>query len=248
MKRIARICGRWELAFEVPAPAERAASDVPYVEQIFQRTKDVSACTAAGFQMIEDLPRGVQVAEFYGGAGLQSTIIEKLLEPERHIIIERDEGCIEHLKRTFGGQPHIKIFQADCLALFDKIPADVYLIDSNSFTFAHWPEWKPRFDALVARAPTAIIWFDTARPYFHFNKDKYAAVLGQPLGGFEGYSEGVRTLMNQTYGPDGYEVDRIIHCPRAAYYRMVHRDLPPGPPTTSVITYSDNNGFEWIGE
>lgn|SRR3990167_654341 len=258
----ALICHRWEMAFQesLSEPAEKTAvASEPFVDRIFgARLKDISASTAAGYELLKDLPPDCRVTEFFGGVGLQTKMVQALLSPSFHIVMEKDERCLAHLVRTFPAAvytrsaerlrsarpaPSPMICRGDARQVIEAgnfAPADIYLLDWNTFTIHQWKTWAaPLVEQLFRTHPLALTWYDTSRPYFHLHKALYSAILGT-VSNLHEYSLALSTFFHSRYG---YSVTRAIYCPRATYYRL-EPTVAEQPPVEITITY-ENDGFLW---
>src|SRR3990172_11082854 len=98
MKRTGLICNRWEMEFEDylhNAEDFGHVANIPYNHYLFGKKLElVSASTFSAYELLKGLPKKKRVVEFFGGVGLQSTIIQELLQPIDHTIIENDGNCI----------------------------------------------------------------------------------------------------------------------------------------------------------
>src|SRR3972149_10074496 len=122
MRKTALICNRWKMDFEdyLQNDIDRNINP-PWNYWMFSTSRNleyVSAGTSAAYELLKDLPQGKKIVEFFGGTGLQSTIIQEILKPNRHIIVEKDSNCIRHLTENF--QKKAEIIQADSLGLIGK--------------------------------------------------------------------------------------------------------------------------------
>lgn len=250
--RKALICDRWTMEFDEPPPEplKTDRANESYVDQVFgNRLRDVSASTAAGYELLKDLPIGSRVVEFFGGVGLQTKMLEGLLSPLSHLVVEKEENCLDHLVKAFPPPPPPlvrSIRRGEARQIIDRgefPPADIYLMDWNTFTIHQWENWAPYLEKLLATRPQAITWYDTSRPYFHLHKARYSQILGRPVDNIKDYGKAMSAFFFNLYH---YSVTRAIYCPKAAYFR-----LEPATtlrmPVESDITY-ENNGFRWITE
>ena len=245
--RTALICNRWTMEFE--DPPEELADETPYeyrpfLYQIHQpRFQEyVSTSTSGGYELLKDLPPGQIVVEFFGGVGLQSLMVEKMLVPERHVIVEKDPLCVEHLRRIFTA-PHIEIHQGDARDFIGKIQGDIYLLDCNGWSLSKlMDEWLPYLDALFASEPEAISWYDTSKAYFGVNRQRYSERLGEALTDFSSYGQALSRFFQNRWE---HSIAKMIHCSRPTYFLAQPWNGLGNSPFEEITIPKDSGGFAW---
>ena len=228
------------MEFEEQNTFKSSVEEDPFLNRIFgTRIEDISSSTSGGYQLLKDLPTDKRVIEFYGGAGVQSTIIRNLLRPKSHTIIERDPRCVEHLRKLFGHLPS-EIICGDARD-FMRMPADLYFLDWNTWTIAHWGKWDVYWKQVLSHDPVAFTWYDTGKPYFHTNKDLYSKILGRNVNSISEYSHALSEFLLSRYG---YSLEKAVYCPRATYYLAME-----GRRSLQEFTIKrGSGGFVWITE
>lgn len=240
--REAIICGKWSINFlQHDHRSGRPTFEKSYLDEIDDHLVDASANATAMEFLLENLPQKLDVVEYFGGAGIQSTIIQELLEPNKHIILEKDDGCVRQLRWLFNFCPQVSIFQGDATQLIGYLDADVYVLDWNSWTIYHWSQWQQSWDLMMSRLPKAVIWFDSSWSYFHMNRERYGRRLRRKLTTRQSYTLALSSFFKKRYG---YEIVRAAYCPRGAYY-MLQGGISTLVPKQEKRAYPNSGGFVW---
>ncbi len=246
--REAIICGKWNINFLQHEPGRGGSTfSKSYLDEIDDHLSDASANATAMRFLLQGLPTKLEVVEFFGGAGIQSTIIQQTLQPSKHMIIENDYGCIAQLKQLFDSTPNVVVLQADARQLIEYMPADLFVLDWNSWTIQHWGEWRRPWSRLMERNPMAgVIWFDSSWSYFHMNREGYGQILRRKLTTREDYTRALSNFFNQRFG---YLINRTAYCPRGTYYLMrpagIVSDQFDGQAIVEMKAYPNSGGFVW---
>jgi len=241
MKRTGLICNRWEMEFEDylhNAEDFGHVANIPYNHYLFGKKLElVSASTFSAYELLKGLPKKKRVVEFFGGVGLQSTIIQELLQPIDHTIIENDGNCIRHLNDNFRGRA--TILQANAFDYIGALPGDIFSLDWNSWTVLHQDKLKSVFELLLKYDPLAIIWFDTAKSYFHLNRSKYSKLLGMELSTIRDYSEALFSFFERKYN---YGFSKVAYFSKGTHFLLV-----PNPSKLEHIEIPrSSGGFRWL--
>ena len=235
--RKALICGQWEMEFnEIENEEYSGTGYEPFHRQIIGRhQRAVSASTAGGYLLLKDLPKNKRVVEFFGGIGIQSTLIHHLLSPLEHTAIENNLDSIKLLKKL----EFVRAIHGDACEWIGKIEADIYLLDWYTWTIGHWGEWKTYFDLLFATNPEAITFLDRAKPYLHRNKELYGRLLGAPISDIRSYAAALSKFFLE-YSEYGFS--KVVYLPTAMYclLRKGCRKF------SEEWVNSRNNGFIWL--
>lgn len=238
--RKALICGKWKVEFENQLSKTKGSRENdPWINQLLgDRLEDVSCSTSGGYELLKDLPKELSVIEFYGGTGVQSTVIDQVLKPKNHVIIEQDEVCVRQLEHLFGNKKTVQIICGDAKQYMKDANADLYLLDWNTWTIAHWERWHELWGYLFSTNPVALSWYDTSRPYFHTNKKLYGKILDGEVTDFSQYTQGVSSLIEAKYG---YALAKAVYCPRATYYLA----MPTPQKLQESHIQRGSGGFVW---
>ena|SRR3990167_3760642 len=237
----ALICEKWEMEFEeyVPEDGKKPFENRPFLDNIFRDgLKDVSDSAEASYKLLSGLPTGKTVVEFFGGIGLQSLIVENLLHPIEHVVLDKDSQCVEHLKRVFQNYPDVLIAQADAWEAMKVYVGDIFLLDWI-WTPRRWNEHKESLDALFIQKPLAVTFFDSTKPYFPTNRKRYAAMFGCEINSFYDY---VVSLSNFIIARYGYAISKVAYCSNRGTFCL----LQPAPiERMEEFEISSSKGFVW---
>ncbi len=244
--RRAVICQRWTIDFlKHEHRSGGSAFGKSYLDEIDDHLADASANATAMNFLLELLPAKMDVVEFFGGAGIQSVIIQEQLQPRQHVIMEQDDACIRQLEMMFEDKDKdIVIFKSDATRLIGRmVIGDLFVLDWNSWTISHWPKWKEAWGRLMERNPTGgVIWFDSSWSYFHMNRERYGKILKRKMTDRSSYSRALSNFFQKRFG---YRITRAAYCPRGTYYLM---QRIAGTAMQELKAYPNSRGFVWQEE
>jgi len=234
----ALICGKWEMEFEmVTGTGKSPGEGESFMDRIQKRPQTVSDCVWGSYLLLRRLPTGLRWVEFFGGVGIQTTLIQNLLVPVSHLVIERDELCYRHLQRQF---PNVEIRHQDALEVLDSPPAaDIYILDWNAWTIHHWDRWERHWKGLIEADPLGIIWWDTSKAFFHVNKNLYAQELHSEVRRPEDYARGFRHFLADKF--PAYALSTAVYCKFSTYYLLQRGSHP-----LEEFYTGGAEGFRWI--
>ena len=139
------------------------------------------------------------VVEFFGGVGIGTAIIQKVLRPESHIVYEIDDVCINHLKnQAFADRITVEMRDAK-EAMLDST-ADLMYLDFFSFSAYRLKDWRRQLDAVFFSEPTAVEITDTSIARLPLQKERYAKALGRTFDGREDYAMAFSDKITREYG------------------------------------------------
>ena len=119
------------------------------------------------------------VEEFFGGVGMGTGIVQKLFQPESHVVYEIADECLEHLQRqAFSGALDVRYGDAEQTTL-GAAYADLFIFDAPSFNPLRLAEWAPQLDHLFGLDPIAIYMNDTSFWSRHLHKERFGKALGK---------------------------------------------------------------------
>lgn len=248
-KRIVRraiVCGKWPIDFlEHEHRSGGSVFGKSYLDEIDDHLADVSANATAMCFLLESLPEKLNVVEFFGGAGIQSLIIQEKIQPSKHIIIEQDDSCMAQLIQMFRENPNIALFQVDATQLIDAMVGDLFVLDWNSWTISHWSQWQRVWSRLIERNPAGVIWFDSSWSYFHMHRERYGKILRRKITDRESYTHALSNFFDKRLG---YSISRTAYCPRGTYYLMQSSVIVANLSVVEKKVYPNSGGFVWTNE
>ena len=239
------IMDKWEMEID-DTKVEKSQKEKGEKRSYFSFLKKVSVGRQAKCRynlLIRLQNKGIENAvEFFGGVGINSTMIQKIIEPENHYIYDYDEKCVEHLNKNFEN-----VFQADSYQVMQGIKSKnaLYDFDFNSFTIKQLIENEKRvkngIDNIFSQKPKAVIITDSAKSKIHLNYKVYERLLNAKIGDFNDYISAV-----DEYFQDEYNYS-ISHCyfHNSASYSLFQ---PVKSKEIKIEKINDNKGFKIIGE
>lgn len=156
-------------------------------------------------QCFLELVDGLQIGsavEYFGGVGIFSTIIQRLLEPQWHWVFELDSDCIAQLSTI----PNLQVTQGDAHETMGTIQADLVVCDFPMATLRTIEEWPWHY--VVARHPRYIVVSDTALRRLGLHRASYSKLAGETVVSFEDYVRVYGDFMWKNYG---YSVTHVRH-------------------------------------
>lgn len=171
------------------------------------------------------LPKQSTVVEWFGGLGIGSIIIQKLLQPWRHVIYEHDKWLCQHLETV----PELGPCYVCCGDSYEAEPeygGTIHVVDNNSFTIRRWlkDEQYAAFMDKVFCNSEYVLFTDTAVCIFWPHRERYAQALGTPrITSLADYLHGLSRRVDEHYG------QRIVVAathPRASYLLFAKHGYP----------------------
>ena len=221
----ATICGKWKLPFYIPLVDEDQTSrnERSYMHYVSQHSDLVAAkCNATEWLLggIQSIESKRWIREYFGGAGIMSTIIRGMFEIEVHYIGERDKQCVVQLRKAF---PEAMSEEADALESLSRIHySDIEILDFPSSSIIHTKrpgqKWTDGFQKVLLRKPNALIWTDTSVTYpISIHGPKYEKEIGAPI---TTQSEYLMRYSEWLYNTNGYSISRAAYRARNAVYLL----------------------------
>ena len=159
------------------------------------------------------------VVEYFAGVGRDSTIIQNMLHPEYHAMVERDSQCCDHLRHAF---PQCDVMNEDFFGMSIG-NAEVSFLDPNTFTavkLAKDERWQKQLRNVLENSTFTII-TDSAISRLGLHWKWYANAMGIPAStGFSigGYIDGLSKMM---YCMFGHSIRYAVYHPHATYLLIV---------------------------
>ena len=175
----ALLCDKWTLPchFDNVSEGETQRTDRSYIHYAVTHPEFVSAkCWATEWLFKDSLPEGQYSAiEYLAGVGVQSTILRNTINLSEHLVLERDENCVKHLKqlgfnsRSADARKSMKTETDFDIKLADFPSSSVISVDTK------WKGFRDMFDS----STSMIAWTDTAISYpLGIHGKKYGAKFG----------------------------------------------------------------------
>lgn len=179
------ICGQWLLDLPEGQRVESGEElSLPYSHYLLTHRKVLGQHAYCFLWLFSELVAVDSVIEYFGGMGICTTIIDQVVRPESHTVVELDVGCVAHLQRVY---PKKNVLQADAFQLMGDLTADLVSLDFNSFSVSKHrvhPEW---LGSVFSAGPRYVEVTDSARSRWHFNRQVYGRAFGRELLNIEDY-------------------------------------------------------------
>ena len=222
-----------------------------YMHFLAARPDFVDAKCRATQWLLEILPVGLPVVEYFGGVGLVSTIIRGMLQPSSHVIYELDERCVEQLGFAYPGEdPHV--IHGDARAYMGvglPEPGGIAFLDFPHFTPLQG-KWREGFGAVFRCQPSAVVVTDTALSMLGVHKKRYTQQFGLPVEGPRTYAMGFSAWLHRTHR---YAATRVAQRGRNALYMLCVPASDPGyqefrefPLEEEGALFGSGDGFKWL--
>lgn len=177
------VCERWRLT-----TADLGDRAQPwFLDWVRREPEQVSRHLTAGFMAYGALQQlyghTLETArEYFGGIGAQTMMIQELLRPQFHSVIDISPDAALMLG-TGLREPGLWSARADAYAPESYAEAELVGLDFGDLTA--WrlrPGQKQRelLDRVMSRPPKAVVLTDIAGPRLHLHRERYAQVLGVP--------------------------------------------------------------------
>jgi hypothetical protein len=245
--KIALVCEKWRLpvmpgkAAIVPGEDKRVLG---YYEYINAKSHEVGRNAFCIEFLLNRLPKGLAVVEAFGGVGVFATIVQNVIKPSFHLIMDLDDDCYHQLQNAFNPDEvnNILVEQADARLVMTQVAADLYLLDFPFFTMVQYSKWKDEWDAIVAHQPKAIVWMDGASKYLHLHTELYSKVSEFPISDHTTYIQGVRKFILERHN---YTVTACAFS-TGCYYFLAEPGWHQEPPV--IVQEKRQGGLKWIAQ
>lgn len=202
------VCERWRLHIGDPdhGPVSGARW---FLDWVRSEPEQVSRHLTAGFMAYAALQahygRALETArEYFGGIGAQTMMIQELLRPRLHTVVDINEDAAT-LLGTAGGQG-VRAVRADAYSPESYAGAELVGLDFGDLTAWRLRPGQPQrelLDRVMSGRPGAVVLTDIAGPRLHLHRDRYAQVLRVPperLTRYDVYLDGLNDWMRAHYG------------------------------------------------
>lgn len=242
--RTALICEQWK----VPIAANGGSGLPWFLDWVERRPKEVGDHVACGYWCYAELANNMMefdsVAECFGGAGFQSTIIRNLFNIRTHTISDISAKSCEHLFRLFSNQPHPATTNVRCIDAKNYLPeADLIGFDAGDLTaLTLTRQHGEMLKEIVKGKPKAIVLTDIAGPRLHLQRNCYSKIIWNDCINYPTYLHGVAEYIRKTFGYDAL-------CIYYSRWSAVMSLLPKQKITETAIPQrvpESPVGFQWL--
>jgi len=211
MSSVVRICGKWEMAL-----LDGKGGHYRYLDTASHRN---AACF---LHLIEGM--SIQsVVEHFGGVGIFSTVVQKVLHPHQHWAFDVDPDCVRQLQSIEG----LVATDGDAKETMGTIEAELVICDLPVSTMRTVDEWPWR--RVAALRPRYIVVSDTAFRRLGLHRALYGRLASQNIHTFPDYVNAWSRLFYEKYG---YSVTRVAH---HVYAYFLLEPVPPGSITITKV-------------
>jgi|TARA_R110000824_G_scaffold24545_5_gene86354 hypothetical protein len=244
-----KILNKYDFKLLPGEPNKMPEGDYSYYQYLNSRWQETGKNVLCQEFLLKDLKeKDLVVVEPFGGCGVFSVAIQKLLEPEHHIIGELDEACVKQLNYIMADYKGVSVFKEDAHERLGVIPADIYVCDFPFFTYIRHEEglWRKEMERMTSHDPKAIIITDGSSCRWHFmiehllNRDVYVT------DNRESYAPAFSLLMERLYK---YHVTAMGYHGTCFYIKIE----PKRSSTYPIIEYKNipagkgHNGLKPVG-
>ena len=247
--RIAKVCNEWELTFnQLKSESDVSLHNRSYLHYAADHADLVSAkCWATKWLLddIVDMKQKYSVREYMAGIGIQTLLIQKMFEVEKHIVAELDEDCINHLKSNKWSPDPVFLHQNAFDGAKEEDNSDLKFLDlPNSSILQTTTKWKDIFYKLFDSKPKLVVWTDTSVTYpMSIHGEKYGKIFGAKVENKNDYVNAYSAWLFTTFG---YNIKRAaFRGNNAVYFAAVPYEQQTEIKYFPLADYSD--GFYFIG-
>lgn len=250
----ALICGKWELPFNVELKDESsiALHKRSYIHYIREHQDLVSAKCRATEWLLAPLQvyKSLSIREYMAGVGIQSSIIQGLLDVSRHVASELDHDCCKQLLSDHWKVP-IEVREEDAkhaILRDDDSDYSVYFIDFPASSIVQILKvWDTHFTHIFRKNPLAVVWTDTSISYpIKIHGPRYSEIFGVNLQSQHDYIVEYSRWCHKRYG---YSILRAAkRGSNALYFLGVRTETPVEPELGTFLLDSGQAGFCFMDE
>jgi hypothetical protein len=205
------ICGRWQMPL-----LDGKGGHYRYLDTASHRN-------AACFLHLIDGLQSKSAVEYFGGVGIFSTVIQRVIHPPQHWAFDVDLDCVRQLQTIEG----LQATDGDAHETMGTIEAELVVCDFPVATLRTIDEWP--WSRVVASHPPHIVVSDTAFRRLGLHRATYSRLASQPVHTFPDY---INAYSASFYAKYGYSVTRVAH---HVYAYMMLEPIPPGVPEITKV-------------
>jgi len=205
-----KICNTWEVEIDediVERAKEEEGKKIDNIPHLASLTKgnadEINRHLYAFRDIAKDIEKGGKVIEFFGGSGFQTMIIQKIIQPNQHLVYDISEICVEHMKRMFPGQ-FVDVRRADSFERFKIDKCDTAICDFNTFTALRLVDDRKvesSLKKLLEREQLKYVTItDSSKTKMHLNNKVYQKWLDYEIENFVDYCKGFSRYLFKEFG------------------------------------------------
>jgi len=223
MTQKALLCNKYEFNINVPLKdeSEKKRNDQSYLHFITSRQDLVSAKCIATEWLLEDIRtnREHSVREYFAGVGLQSTLIQNMINVKEHKVSDIDINCYKQLKED---KRWVATQEDGNKAILQNENFNIKMLDFPHSSIIHLKRGKwSNFLAVFISNPEIVIWTDTSMTYsIKIHGSNYAKELNTTT--LNSYSEYFKAMSKWLYTQVGYSLVKVAYrAKNAAYIKAI---------------------------
>jgi hypothetical protein len=200
------ICNRWIINIKDDKVLGRHSDELPMFENITQkRLLELAKFTWCHYMVVLKVKSLVHVkffVDFFGGIGRLSLIVNKVMRPSRHVIIDMNVDQYNHLVGMF---PHSDVLCGNSFDVSgDYGGADFVSWDENSFTLhkliKNVNHTKDAIGRLLKSKPMYVQLTDVTASRFHLLKMQFSTESGYDIASIEDYYGALSAVVHDLFG------------------------------------------------
>lgn len=217
-----RLCNKYNIDICDDHTKVETANHEPFFQHLMdlKRRKELSRFTWCWEKLVEQVATKSRtknnqvktVTEYFGGMGRSAVIIQNVLKPEKHLVIDVDNKQYLHLKELSKVYPGMTALQEDSFANAGKHPADFVTLDFNNFTLHTLLKNKTIYDTmynvLKGGIPCYVEVADLALSKLQMNRDRYGGLVGKEIHTPRDYFKALSHTVSKLFG---YGVSFVAH-------------------------------------
>jgi len=207
MKKLV-ICNQWEIPVDENLFGMKPQKWQPFFQHFSsRRMPELALFTQCWYRLVEYIAVNSNtnvnsVVEYFGGAGRASKIVQGLLYPNHHIIVEYDDLVCEHLRNAFKNVPGVVIVNGDSYELAGTYACDLVSWDED-FTL-HRLLYNTKVSGAISRLfynePRFVQIADMAASRFPLNRKVYSVDSGVNMNKVDDYYVGLSEVLYKLFG------------------------------------------------
>jgi len=144
--------------------------DYSYYQYLNKRWQETGKNVLCQEFLLREHKHAPVLVEPFGGCGVFSVALQHVVQPDRHLIGELDDDCVNQLKYCMARYSNVVVSKEDAHQSLGVIPADIYVCDFPFFTLIQHRngKWKTEMERMISHKPEAIIITDGSSCRWHF--------------------------------------------------------------------------------
>jgi len=217
-----KVCNKWDI--DIPDSALVAADDNPgsiarpYTYYIDHKLADIGYQAWCREYLLNNLEGVHSVVEYFGGIGVDASIVEGTFDLEEHVLLDLDAGCVDILRRN---NPEAeRIIQGDFVE-YAGIRADLAICDFEQFTMLHITRNRNGMREALGKVLSACdccIVTGSAISRMHLNVDIYSEASDMLVRDVFTYMQAMSHCFYDLYG---FCVGMVAYGPHASFITLL---------------------------